>query len=234
MTLVDSHTIAISFPGAKISRRERYSSAGRSRIHAFRGWAGTIKEWPAGESPVIDFGGWSKDPRNEDGGGTVTFSAPAGALIMWGANAPGMDRRDKTTHFGIAGLGDERILRPVRLPEGQVAREIFEAGGWPIADVSAEVAAIGQIYFGGEAPAVTGERLLQLVLQAFEKLTLRCPRGPLKGENLATVRKEMHERLPKIGAAWAVRQDIASLTVITLAKLNDWEEARQERRLKKL
>jgi hypothetical protein len=106
-----------------------FSGASRKRA-PFRGWAGAIDAWPRGKPPVVGFGKWTIEPGNEYGGGDVRFTCRPFALVMWGANSEQMRVKDKTTHFGFAGLARNGQLRVAGLPSGVNARAIFDQGGW--------------------------------------------------------------------------------------------------------
>lgn len=104
---------------------------GASRKGApFRGWAGPIDSWPEKKAPVVAFGKWVQKPRDLNGGGVVTFACLPLAVVMWGANSKEMRSKDKTTHFGFAGLAPDGNLRIELLPHGLDARGLFAQGGW--------------------------------------------------------------------------------------------------------
>ncbi|MBC7489602.1 MAG: hypothetical protein H7240_06090 [Glaciimonas sp.] len=105
--------------------------AGASRKGAsFKGWGGPVIEWPSKKAPEVEFGTWKCDAGNPYNGGVVRFQCQPFTLLMYGANSKDMRSKDKTTHFGFAGLAPQGRLGIARLPEGCDAREIFINGGW--------------------------------------------------------------------------------------------------------
>ncbi len=111
---------------------------GASRKGApFFGWAGPVESWPEKKAPVIGFGKWVQNPISPYGGGDVTFTCPPLAIVMWGANSKQMRTKDKTTHFGFAGLAPFGNLHIVPLPQGTDARALFTQGGWQHPDIDA-------------------------------------------------------------------------------------------------
>jgi len=78
-------------------RKLTISFAGTKRKGvAFRGWAG----------PMVK----RQEETNSWNGGSVTFYVKPYALVMWGANGPGMRSCDKATKFAFAGLCADAIL----------------------------------------------------------------------------------------------------------------------------
>jgi len=96
----------------------------------FKGWGGSVIEWPIKKPPKVEFGMWESDKGNRYNGGRVIFQCQPFALVMYGANSMDMRTKDKTTHFGFAGLAPHGRLRIARLPEGCDAHKIFTDGGW--------------------------------------------------------------------------------------------------------
>lgn len=213
----ETFPIRINFSGA----------SAKARAASFRGWAGVVKQWPERSAPAVDFGKWTKAAGNPWGGGVVEFAAYPGQLIMWGANAPGMDRRDKSTKFGIAGFGDTRELWARALSDAEDAGGIFQVGGRVIPNVEEEVDAIGKLAFDKSQLSLTGTQLLSIIIRAFDKLTLRVPRNPMQGEDIAKLRVEFQGRLPIIREAWKERiPELAALADIAMNKFKEWEVLR--------
>lgn len=134
------------------------------RRRAFQGWAGPISSWPEHAPPKVKFGIWKLiDPTV----GIVTFECKPFQLCMFGANTKAMSPRDKFTYFAFAGLDSGGKLRLTRLPEGNDARAIFEAGGWSPPSIEEMVNSV----------TLAANLEIDEMDKAFQKLMLDCTNG---------------------------------------------------------
>ncbi|WP_374605581.1 hypothetical protein [Niveibacterium sp.] len=197
-----------------------FSGAGKKGM-PFRGWAGPIIAWDASSPPKVGFGAWSADPGSLRGGGVVVAETEPFALVMWGANAPGMRPQDKTTKFGFAGLDDDGTLRPAPLPDDADARQWWrEPPGWPdVADFAAQIRGID---IDTLRPISGLLEALALSRLAFAALGLPRIPIPADGDHPQIVAKLEH-RLELISTSWP---ELTDLCAAIRSKLEEWKVAR--------
>jgi hypothetical protein len=139
----------------------------RSKGAPFRGWAGSVIEWPSNDAPRIAFGTWIPEVESRYNGGVVRFQCRPLALVMFGANSKEMRVKDKTTHFGFAGLAPGGRLCVAQLPVGIDARQIFSAGGWSPPNVNELTAGLVSLTQNGET---TSSELSNLIASTEKAL----------------------------------------------------------------
>ncbi len=201
---------------------------GAGRKHgAFHGWCGEVIEWPVKSAPKIRFGEWRKDVNTDRGAGIATCTVRPYALIMFGANSSEMRSKDKTTHFGFAGLNEDGTLRVVVLPKNMDARALFGVGGWPTQNIDTFVAQASQL--GAMTSLKDLVALLDVVKAAFQDYGLMFNYiygDPGSGNHISTM-EDLMKRLPVIQASWPYLSPFCELVV---TKMTEWQEARQQKR----
>lgn len=188
----------------------------------FRGWAGSIEDWPERRPPRLEFGKWTQDRSNAWGGGAVTLEAAPYQLLMWGANAPKMSPRDKTTQFAFAGLEDAGGLWAAPLPAGADARQIYASGGWQPPEQTEIAARIMMPELDQRRPLPGLLELLEVTGAAFQQLGLQWSGMPSKDEHVKRV-EALRLRLPVIAANWTHLAEICTMLDL---RLQDWQNLR--------